>query len=135
MLNGDDCGANGNRQTKVIFKCNLQKIGNKTEVESVSEPKTCKYEVVLKTNLVCNISDFENYDMNEEELKETSQILPMNVYPHLNVNLQKDWNQALSEFKNNIITEKVKNFKKLVWNLKPKGIIFITFSKRPITCH
>ena len=99
MLNGDDCGANGNRQTKVIFKCNLQKIGNKTEVESVSEPKTCKYEVVLKTNLVCNMTDFENYNMNEEELEETSQILPMNVYPHLNVNLQKDWDQALSEFK------------------------------------
>ena len=129
MLNGDDCGANGNRQTKVIFKCNLQKIGNKTEVESVSEPKTCKYEVVLKTNLVCNISDFENYDMNEEELKETSQILPMNVYPHLNANLQKDWDQVLSEFKNNIITEKVKKFEKLVFRISNQKAILLNFQK------
>ena len=111
MLNGDDCGANGNRQTKVIFKCNIQKSGNKTEVESVSEPKTCKYEVVLKTNLVCNLTDFENFYMNDEELEETLQILPMNVYPHLNESLQRDWDQAISELKNNIITEKVNRIK------------------------
>lgn len=129
MLNGDDCGANGNRQTKVIFKCNLQKIGNKTEVESVSEPKTCKYEVVLKTNLVCNMTDFENYNMNEEELEATSQILPMNVYPHLNANLQKDWDQVLSEFKNNIITEKVKKFEKLVFRISNQKAILLNFQK------
>ena len=108
MLNGDDCGANGNRETKVIFKCNLQKTGNKTEVESVSEPKTCKYEVVLKSNLVCNVADFENEYMSEDEFEETLQILPMNVYPHLNETLQKNWDQVYTDFKNKIITEKVK---------------------------
>ena len=107
MKNGDDCGTHGNRETKVIFECNRLKNSNKTEIDSVSETRTCKYEVVLKTNLVCNQTNLEMDYIEYDEEDKDEEILPMNVYPHLNSTLQDQWDIVYTDFVNKLITEKV----------------------------
>lgn len=93
MLNGDECGSNGNRQTLIKFECNQNE--TKTEIDKVSEPSTCKYEVILKTYLACNKTVGSEDEMS------------MNVYPYLNTSLKSEWDNAYSDFVNNLITEKV----------------------------
>lgn len=84
MQNGDDCGGSDKkRNAKLYLRC-----GNKTEVLSANEPRMCDYEIELSTPLVCN---------NKSLL----------VYPSLNESLRQEWDIIYSDFKNEIITEKV----------------------------
>ena len=84
MQNGDDCGGSEKkRSTKLFLKC-----ANKTEVLSANEPRMCEYEIVLNTPLVCNDK-------------------AMLVYPSLNETFRREWDFIYSDFKNEIITEKV----------------------------
>lgn len=90
MLNGDECGTNGARQAKIYFICNQN--DTKTLVEEITEPLVCKYEIKIKTHLVCE----KNYNL-----------FTMNVYAFLNETLKAEWNQLFTQFKNKFITEKV----------------------------
>jgi hypothetical protein len=93
MKNGDDCGSNGDRLSRVYFKCN--KNLSKAQIEEVSEPQTCQYKIVLATTLACEDSVSGNY------------VNSMNVYPYLNESLKFKWNTIYSELLNGLITEKV----------------------------
>lgn len=97
MLNGDECGSSGSRRSQIYFKCDPQL--NKTEVNEVSEPKTCSYKIVLSSSLVCE-----------------TQTNSMHVYPHLDERLKSEWDLVYSEFTNGFITEKVKTLKLLDTN-------------------
>lgn len=88
MLHGESCGINGDRQVKLKFVCDNG--DDLIKFESITEPQICKYEILLKTPLVC--SQFS-----------------LNVYPTLNRTLQHEWDLAYSEYSNQLITEKVKN--------------------------
>lgn len=87
MLNGDDCGSNGPRQAKIFLECNSN--SSETEISEIKEPDTCKYEISLRTPIVC--------EYNSNALK---------VYPYLNETLKSEWDHVYTEFKNNLITEK-----------------------------
>jgi hypothetical protein len=107
MPNGDDCGAHGKRETKVlnrifdlkalyelgflILKVYFECSNNSSFISEITEPKTCNYKVIFKTPLVCHSNS-------------------LLVYPNLNQNLQKEWDNRLTEFQNSIITEKVGKF-------------------------
>lgn len=91
MPNGDDCGSHGSRMTKLFLVCNHD--SEVTKVIHTSEPSTCKYEVKLSTPLAC-----ENEQTHEQTLL---------VYPYLSKSMQDQWDRTLTEFKNNLITEKV----------------------------
>jgi hypothetical protein len=88
MLNGEVCGANGNREVKIKFICDSELDNLDVRVEEITEPKTCKYEIKLLTPLVCDQ-------------------FSMNVYPNLNQTLKSEWDLLYSELHNDIITEKV----------------------------
>jgi hypothetical protein len=91
MLNGEVCGANGNREVKLKFICDADLDELDVKVDEITEPKTCKYEIKLLTPLVCDQ-------------------FSMNVYPNLNETLKHDWDMLLSQLQNDIITEKVAVF-------------------------
>ena len=93
MLNGDDCGSHGKRSTKIHFLCDTNAINDTQlgQIEQVSEPSTCNYELQLKTVLVCDNQT-------------------MSVYPYLNETLKSEWDTAFSELKANLITQKVNLF-------------------------
>ena len=93
--NGDDCGIHGSRTTKVFLKC-VQN-SNSTEIVEVSEPSTCKYEMVLQTPLACEYTPEYGH-------------LTLNVYPYMNRILQIEWDSAKFELDNGIITENVSSF-------------------------
>lgn len=95
MKNGDECGSSGLRQSNIQFSCNSKLL--ETQVETVSEPTTCNYVIVLSTPLAC-----ESSDPTDQELSYS-----MNVYPSLNESLRVEWDRVYSEFTNGIITEKV----------------------------
>lgn len=95
MKNGDECGSSGSRQSSIQFSCNSEL--QETQVETVSEPTTCNYVIVLSTPLAC-----ESLDSTDQEISYS-----MNVYPSLNESLRADWDRVYSEFKSGIITEKV----------------------------
>ena len=92
MLNGDDCGSHGNRQTRVFLTCALN--SEKSEIVEVKEPSTCNYEITFQTPLACDYSnDYGNYSLK--------------VYPNLNKTLQFEWDLAKFEFDSQLITETV----------------------------
>ena len=90
MLNGDDCGSLS-RKCKVFFDCNSE--NDSTEIVDVSEPTTCLYEIHMRSPLACEKLD-EDYTMK--------------VYPILKQELQLQWDLVFSQFKNGLITEKVR---------------------------
>ncbi|RNA13379.1 N-acetylglucosamine-1-phosphotransferase subunit gamma precursor [Brachionus plicatilis] len=92
MLNGDECGINGPRQAKIFFICNQN--DTKTQVDEITEPHVCKYEIKIKTHLVCE----KNYDL-----------FTMNVYAYLNDTLKLKWDNIYSQYQNKFITEKMYN--------------------------
>lgn len=80
MREGDACGSKS-RQTKVILKC-----GVSSKLAQVSEPSTCVYSLTFETPLVCHPHS-------------------LLVYPTLNEQLQKEWDEAEQAFYEGLITE------------------------------
>ena len=48
---GDSTGCNGNRETKLIYKCNTA--ATLPFISLVEEPAQCKYEIHVQTNIAC----------------------------------------------------------------------------------
>ncbi|KAL0984319.1 hypothetical protein UPYG_G00139900 [Umbra pygmaea] len=80
MREGDACG-NKNRQTKVLLTC-----GGSNKLAQVSEPTTCLYSLTFETPLVCHPHS-------------------LLVYPTLNENLQKEWDDVEQAYYDALITE------------------------------
>jgi N-acetylglucosamine-1-phosphate transferase gamma subunit len=81
MREGDSCGALY-RSTKVIMKC-----GRKNEIDKVSEPETCQYELEFFTPLVCHAHS-------------------MLVYPTLSKELRQRWDMIETRLVNEELTQK-----------------------------
>ncbi|XP_068438769.1 N-acetylglucosamine-1-phosphotransferase subunit gamma [Clinocottus analis] len=80
MRDGDTCGTR-NRETKVIFVCSAS-----SKLAQVSEPSTCVYSISFETPLVCHPHS-------------------LLVYPTLNEELQKEWDEAEQARYEGLITE------------------------------
>uniref|UniRef100_A0A1A8DBH8 N-acetylglucosamine-1-phosphate transferase, gamma subunit n=1 Tax=Nothobranchius kadleci TaxID=1051664 RepID=A0A1A8DBH8_NOTKA len=80
MRDGDTCGTR-NRETKVILVCS-----NTTKLSHVSEPSTCVYSLTFETPLVCHPHS-------------------LLVYPTLNNELQKEWDETEQARYDGLITE------------------------------
>jgi len=82
MEDGDPCGGGGTqfRSTKVMLVC-----GNRTELDSVAEPSTCRYELRLNTPLVCHPA-------------------ALLVYPTLGAQHQAGWDRIEADLRSGYIT-------------------------------
>ncbi|KAM5151993.1 N-acetylglucosamine-1-phosphotransferase subunit gamma [Mantella aurantiaca] len=80
MRDGDPCGTK-NRQTKVLLVC-----GTSNKLAAVSEPSTCVYSMTFKTPLVCHPHS-------------------LLVYPTLNKELRKKWDDIEQSLYDGLITE------------------------------
>lgn len=81
MVEGSSCGTDRFRSTKVVLHC-----GASPELKSVIEPEKCRYLAEFETPEVCG----EN---------------AMVVYPRLPLDLQEQWNEALTDKHNGDLTE------------------------------
>ena len=95
MMNGEACGANESREVKLKFVCDDESLlspsaqhQDMVRVDEITEPKTCRYEIRLKTPLVC-------------------EPFSMHVYPQLSSSLKSEWDLIYSEWQADFITEKV----------------------------
>ncbi|KAG8200825.1 hypothetical protein JTE90_006404 [Oedothorax gibbosus] len=79
--NGDLCG-DIDRHVNITFTC-----GPKEILHNVTEPSRCQYSAVFSTRYVCHKD-------------------AMLVYPRLSAELQKEWDQLLTEFHYGDITQK-----------------------------
>ena len=101
FANGDDCGQNGNRQTRLKFKCN--KSNDKTEIVSTREPKTCSYEIQMQTPLVCSDKILaDDAHVSGQDM--------MNVYPYLNGTHRNEWDSLFTQLEQKMITPKMYEF-------------------------
>ncbi|XP_037134220.1 N-acetylglucosamine-1-phosphotransferase subunit gamma isoform X1 [Syngnathus acus] len=80
MRDGDTCGTK-NREAKVLLACSSQ-----TKLAQVSEPSTCMYSLTFETPLVCHPHS-------------------LLVYPTLNEELQKEWDEAEQARYEGLVTE------------------------------